>query len=69
MKKNMGTTDRIIRVIIAIVIGILFQQGMITGMLATILSIVAIVFLLTSVISFCPLYKIIGINTCPLVRQ
>ncbi|NNF34044.1 MAG: DUF2892 domain-containing protein [Saprospiraceae bacterium] len=69
MKKNMGTIDRIIRVIIAVVIGFLFQQGIITGMLATILSIVAIVFLLTSVISFCPLYKVIGINTCPLVRE
>jgi len=65
----MGAIDRVIRVIIAVVIGVLFQQGIITGMLATILSVVAIVFLLTSVVSFCPLYKILGINTCPLVRQ
>ena len=69
MKKNMGAIDRIIRVIIAVVIGVLFQQGIITGMLATVLSVVAIIFLLTSVISFCPLYKLIGVNTCPLVRQ
>ena len=65
----MGAIDRIIRVIIAVVIGVLFQQGIITGMLATVLSVVAIIFLLTSVISFCPLYKLIGVNTCPLVRQ
>ena len=69
MKKNMGAIDRVIRVFIAVAIGVLVQQGVITGMLGTVLSVVAIVFLLTSVISFCPLYKVLGINTCPLVRQ
>lgn len=69
MKKNMGSVDRVIRIIIAIIIGILFQQGLIEGLPATILAVVAIIFLLTSIVSFCPLYRLLGINTCPLVKQ
>ncbi|EIJ37613.1 MAG: DUF2892 domain-containing protein [Flavobacteriaceae bacterium] len=65
MKKNMGGADRIIRIIIAIVIGILYWQGIIEGTLAYVLIAVAAVFLLTSFVSFCPLYKLVGLNTCP----
>lgn len=61
----MGGTDRIIRIIIAIVIGFLYWQGTIEGTLAYVLMALAAVFLLTSFISFCPLYKIVGLNTCP----
>lgn len=65
MKKNMGTTDKIIRVVIALVIGILYFTGTINGTLGIVLLILAIVFLLTSMISFCPLYTLFGMNTCP----
>jgi len=61
----MGGADRIIRIIIAIVIGILYWQGIIEGTLAYVLIAVAAVFLLTSFVSFCPLYKLVGLNTCP----
>lgn len=64
MKKNMGGTDRIIRIIVAAVIGLLFWQGIIAGTLAYVLFVVAGVFLLTSFVSFCPLYAIVGLNTC-----
>ena len=64
MKKNMGGTDRIIRLIVAIVVAILFWQGVITGTLGYVLLGVAVVFLLTSFISFCPLYSLVGLNTC-----
>jgi uncharacterized membrane protein YtjA (UPF0391 family) len=63
MKKNMGTVDRIIRTIIAIVIGILYFTGKISGTLAIILGIVAVAFLLTSLISWCPSYVPFGIST------
>lgn len=63
MKKNMGATDKLIRSIIGIIIAILYYSGIINGMLAIILLAFAIVFLLTSFISFCPLYKLFGINT------
>ncbi|MCT8340667.1 YgaP family membrane protein [Luteirhabdus pelagi] len=64
MKKNMGATDRTIRILLAIVIGLLFWQDVITGTLGYILLALAGIFVLTSFISFCPLYPVLGINTC-----
>ena len=63
MKKNMGTIDKTIRVLIAIAIAILIYTDVITGTLGIVLAILAIVFLLTSMLSFCPLYLPFGINT------
>ena len=64
MKKNMGSADRIIRLIIAAVIAVLFFTNVISGTLGIILLVAAVVFALTSAISFCPLYPLVGINTC-----
>ncbi|WP_140938666.1 YgaP family membrane protein [Sphingobacterium lumbrici] len=63
MKKNMGTADKAIRILIAIVIAALYFTNVISGTLAIILGILAVVFVLTSFISFCPLYLPFGINT------
>lgn len=63
MKKNMGSTDRIIRSIIAIAILALYYFGVINGTLGIVLVVLGIVFLLTSFINFCPLYTIFGWNT------
>ncbi|MCB0568598.1 MAG: DUF2892 domain-containing protein [Phaeodactylibacter sp.] len=63
MKKNMGSTDRILRAIIAVVIGILFFTKVITGTLGIVLLALGIVFLATSFISFCPLYFPFGLST------
>ena len=65
MKKNMGTADRIIRLIIVAIIVTLYYNGMITGTLGIVLLVLAGVFLLTSLVSFCPLYTLFGLNTCP----
>lgn len=65
MKKNMGSADKIVRFIIAAAIAVLYLTNVITGTLGTVLLILAIVFLLTSLISFCPLYLPFGINTRP----
>lgn len=65
MKKNMGNADRIVRILIAAVLAGLYFGGIVTGTLGLILVIVAGVFLLTSVIGFCPLYSLIGVNSCP----
>jgi hypothetical protein len=65
MKKNMGSTDKIIRVLIAAVIAILFFTNVISGTFGIVLLVLAGVFVLTSLISFCPLYTLIGANTCP----
>jgi len=64
MKKNMGNTDRIIRSIVAIVFAILYFTNVISGTLGLVLMILAAVFLLTGLISFCPLYAPFGISTC-----
>jgi len=65
MKANMGSADRIIRMIIAVVIGVLYFTGIVEGTLGIVLLILAAVFLLTSFISFCPLYAPFGISTSP----
>lgn len=64
MKANMGSTDRILRILLAVVIGILYFTETVTGTLGIVLLVLAVVFLLTSFISFCPLYAPFGINTC-----
>lgn len=64
MKPNMGKTDKAVRIIIAIIIAVLAYTGIITGTLATVLLVLAGVFVLTSLISFCPLYVLVGLNTC-----
>lgn len=63
MKKNMGTLDRVIRTIIAAVIIVLYLTGQIGGTAAIVLGIIAVIFLLTSLIGFCPVYVPLGIST------
>lgn len=63
MKKNMGTVDRIIRTLIAVVIGVLFFRGVISGVLGIVLGILAIVFLATSFVGWCPGYLPLKIST------
>lgn len=65
MKKNMGTIDRVIRISLAIVVIVLYLNGSITGVAAIVLGIVALVFILTSLIGFCPLYAACKISTLP----
>lgn len=64
MKKNMGGLDRIIRLAIALVVVALYYFGVITGTLAYVLLALAAIFVLTSFVSFCPLYVPFGIKTC-----
>jgi len=65
MKKNMGSADRVIRLVIAAVIVGLYFSGIITGTIGIIGLVLAAVFTLTSVVSFCPLYTLIGFSSCP----
>ena len=63
MKKNMGTIDRTIRILLAILIAVLYATNQISGIAAVILGIFAIAFLLTSLIGFCPLYVPLKLST------
>jgi len=60
----MGGVDRIIRLVVAAVIVLLYAQGIIAGTIAYVLFAVAAIFALTSFVSFCPLYRVVGLNTC-----
>ena len=63
MKKNMGTVDRVIRAVLAVVIGVLYYAGQITGTAAIILGIFAVILLLTSATGICPGYMPFGFST------
>jgi len=64
MKKNMGSLDKLIRLIIAIVLIVLYYTNVLKDTLGIVALIVALVFTITSLISFCPLYTLFGIKTC-----
>ncbi len=63
MKPNMGRTDRILRIIAALAIGVLYFTGVLNGAVGIVLLVLALVFVLTSFVSFCPLYTLFGIRT------
>ncbi|MFY9154053.1 MAG: DUF2892 domain-containing protein [Prolixibacteraceae bacterium] len=63
MKKNMGSADRIIRAIVAAILAILYFTGVVSGTVGIVLLVLSGVFVLTSLISFCPLYFPFGIHT------
>jgi hypothetical protein len=64
----MGSTDKSIRILVAVLVGVLYFTNLISGTLALVLGILAVVFLLTSFLSFCSLYAIFNINTCKIKR-
>lgn len=64
MRKNMGRLDRIVRFVIAAVIAILYFSGILQGVLAYVLLALAAIFVLTSFVSFCPIYVFFGLKTC-----
>lgn len=65
MKKNMGSIDKAVRIILALVFAGLYFGDIITGTVGIVLMVLSAVFVLTSLISFCPLYAPFGISTCP----
>ena len=62
--KNVGQTDKIIRIILAFVMAGVSYFGVVEGILSWVLYIVAVVFLLTALVGFCPIYKVFGKSTC-----
>lgn len=69
MKKNMGIADRVIRFLIAAAIAVLYFTNIITGTLGIVLLVLGAIFLITSFISFCPLYTLVGLSTCPSKKE
>jgi hypothetical protein len=63
MKKNIGTVDKVIRILIAVVLVVLFFTHVITGAIGIILLVLSGVLVLTTIISFCPIYWPFGLST------
>jgi hypothetical protein len=63
MKRNMSTADRSVRIVIAVILLGLYATGIVNGTLAIVSLVVAGIFLLTSFVNFCPLYRLLGIST------
>jgi hypothetical protein len=63
MTKNMGTLDRIIRVLLALAVLVLYLTGVISGLLAIVLGILAVIWVFTSIVGFCPIYALFKIST------
>lgn len=64
MKQNIGTADKAIRILTAIVVAILVYTKVLTGTAGIVLSLISVVFALTSLVGICPLYLLFGFNTC-----
>jgi len=64
MKKNMGNADRIVRILLAAFVAVLYFTNIISGTVGVVILVLAGVFVATSLVSFCPLYTLIGMNTC-----
>jgi hypothetical protein len=63
MKNNMSSMDRIIRAVIAVIIGVLIYTNVVSGALAIIIGLVAVIFLVTALLGFCPLYTLFKFST------
>ncbi|WP_396152283.1 DUF2892 domain-containing protein [Flavobacterium sp.] len=69
MKANVGNADKLIRIILAIVLGTLYLTNTVSGVLGIVVLVFAIILVATSLISFCPIYPLFGINTCSLKNK
>lgn len=64
MAKNVGKIDMIVRIVLAAILAYLDWSGTMTGTMSWVLGIAAVVMLVTGLLKFCPLYKVLGIDTC-----
>jgi hypothetical protein len=69
MKTNMGSMDCTVRVLVAVALSLSAFTGMITGVWAIVAYAVSAIFLLTSLVGTCPLYSLVGIDTCSLKKE
>lgn len=69
MKRNVGNIDRIVRILLAAVIAVLYFTNVISGTVAIVAGILAVIFAATSLVSFCPIYALFGMSTCPVEEK
>lgn len=69
MKKNVGTIDRIIRLVLAAVFAYLYFGHVVEGTAGLVLLVLGVVFTATAALSFCPIYTLVGMSTCPAKKE
>jgi len=69
MNKNMGAVDKLVRLVVALLLILGYFQELVSGVLGIIFLIVAGIFILTSLVSVCPIYSIFGISSCPVKTE
>lgn len=69
MKKNVGSTDKVVRLVLAALFAVLYFTGTVSGTLGLVLLVLGAVFALTSFVGFCPLYSLFGMSTCPVEKR
>jgi uncharacterized membrane protein len=65
MKKNIGSIDKVVRLLLAAILIVLFITNVVSGILGYVFLALALILVLTSLINFCPIWAIFGVNTCP----
>jgi hypothetical protein len=68
MKTNVGSMDKVIRIVLALIFAGLYFTGTVTGTVGLVLVILGGVFLVTALLGFCPLYAMVGLSTCPVKK-
>ncbi|GCC51542.1 DUF2892 domain-containing protein [Chryseotalea sanaruensis] len=68
MKTNVGNIDKVIRISLAVVFAVLYFTNTVSGTAGYVVLGLAVVFLVTSLVGFCPLYALVGLNTCPVKK-
>jgi hypothetical protein len=68
MKKNLGNLDRVLRLLFGVIVAILYFTNILTGIIGLVLVIAGGILFATALIGFCPLYAILGLNSCPLKK-
>lgn len=69
MKKNVGKADKVIRIILAVVLGVLYFNGTITGTWGIVALVVGVIMLVTAFMGSCPLYSVFGFSSCPMKKE
>lgn len=69
MKKNMGAVDKLVRLVVALLLILSYFQELVSGVLGVVFLVVAGIFILTSLVSVCPIYSIFGISSCPVKEK
>jgi len=69
MKKNLGAIDKLVRLVVALLLIIVYFQGLVVGILGVVFLIIAAIFVVTSLVGICPIYAVFGISSCPVEKH